>query len=272
MKHWARWCAAVAAGCWVAPLVGQGSAGAVSPHTTVTSDMLLNAQQSGDWLMYGGNYWNNRYSPLTTINTTNVKHLVPRWVLQTGTEKLGSLETTPIVVNGVIYFTSAVAPNNVVIAQDLRSGKQLWRYEHKTDPKSFGVACCGPNNRGVAIANGMVFLGTLDGMLVAIDQATGAEKWAVPVGDPGMGYTETMAPLVIGDNAPADPWPASGVTSRDPAATAAHHRAPLLIPTSIEGPPISFSALGAPTGPPRARGPRTGYGPAPAHNSDPAPR
>jgi glucose dehydrogenase len=115
MMNRARWCAVVAAAaCSVAPLAAQGSASALSPHTSVTNDMLVQAQQSGDWLMYGGNYWNNRYSPLTTLNTMNVKNLVPRMVFQTGTEKLGSLETTPIIVNGVMYITSPVAPNNIV--------------------------------------------------------------------------------------------------------------------------------------------------------------
>ncbi len=195
-----RWCAVVAAACLsVAPLAAQGSAGALSPHTSVTNDMLLQAQQSGDWLMYGGNYWNNRYSPLTTLNTANVKNLVPRMVFQTGTEKLGSLETTPVVVNGVIYITSSVAPNNTMRAYSLRTGKMLWQYEHKTDAKSFAVACCGPNNRGVAVANGMVYIATLDGMLIALDQQTGTEKWTTQVGDPGTGYTETMAPLAVGD-------------------------------------------------------------------------
>src|SRR5881397_957803 len=75
----------------------------------------------------------------------------------------------------------------------------LWRYTHKTAQNSFGVACCGPNNRGVAVANGALFLGTLDGQLIALDQQTGKEKWATQVGDPASGYTETMAPLVIGD-------------------------------------------------------------------------
>jgi alcohol dehydrogenase (cytochrome c) len=205
MREQTRWCAVVAtASMIVAPLTAQGSgagpAGAQSLHTTVTNDMLLRAQQSGDWLMYGGNYWNSRYSPLNTINATNVKNLLPRMVFQTGTEKLGSLETTPIVVNGVMYLTSSVAPNLIVSAYDLRTGKQLWRKEIKIDSKAFGVACCGPNNRGVAVANGMVYLGTLDGMLVALDQQTGEQKWAVETGPgPGMGYTETMAPLAVGD-------------------------------------------------------------------------
>jgi alcohol dehydrogenase (cytochrome c) len=199
MRYWTRWCSAVALLGMAAPLAAQGSGGGTTPLAPVTNAMLRDAQQSGDWLMYGGNYWNNRHSPLTMINTTNVKNLVPRWVFQTGSEKLGSLETTPIVVGGVIYFTSAVAPNNLVFAYDLKTGKQLWRTELKVASNAFGVACCGPNNRGVAVANGMVYVATLDARLVALDQATGASKWEAQVGDPAQGYTETMAPLVIDD-------------------------------------------------------------------------
>src|SRR3989454_2393543 len=99
-----------------------------------------------------------------------------------------------------MYVTTPVTPTNDVMAYDLRQGgKMLWRYTHKTGQNSFGVACCGPNNRGVAVANGALFLGTLDGQLIALDQQTGKEKWATQVGDPAFGYTETMAPLVIGD-------------------------------------------------------------------------
>ena len=102
--HWARWSATAAVAALVAaPLCGQGSGGAVDPaappHAVVTNDMLLNAAASGDWLMYGHNYWNNRFSPLKTINTSNVKNLVPRAVYTHGSERLGSFETTPIVVN-----------------------------------------------------------------------------------------------------------------------------------------------------------------------------
>ena len=212
MRHWARWYAARAAVTLVAATAcspGGGGGGGMagggmkmgpSPNTMVTGDMLQKAASSGDWLMYGHNYWNNRFSPLSAINASNVKNLVPRMVLQTGTEKLGSFETTPVVVNGIMYVTTPVTPTNDVMAYDLRQGgKMLWRYTHKTAQNSFGVACCGPNNRGVAVANGMVFLGTLDGQLIALDQQTGKEKWATQVGDPASGYTETMAPLVIGD-------------------------------------------------------------------------
>src|SRR5438034_1054344 len=201
MRQWTGWWRPVALACLMTgPLVGQGSgagAAATSPHIVVTNDMLLQAATSGDWLMYGHNYWNNRFSPLATINTTNVKSLVPRMVCQTGTPQLGSFETTPVVVNGVMYLTTPAVPNNEVIAVDLHTQKTLWRYTHKNAGVS--TACCGPNNRGVAIAGGSVFLGTLDGQLVALDQATGKEKWAVQTGDPAEGYTETMAPLVIDD-------------------------------------------------------------------------
>ena len=200
MRYWNRWCSAVTLLGFAAPLAAQGSGGAAMPATPVTSDMLLNAQQSGDWLMYGGNYWNNRHSPLNTINTTNVKNLVPRWVFQTGSEQNASLETTPVVVNGIIYFTSAVAPNNLVFAYDLKTGKPVWQKELKVASNAFGVACCGRNNRGVAVANGMVYVATLDAHLVALDQATGDVKWDVVVGDPAQGYTETMAPLALDGN------------------------------------------------------------------------
>src|SRR5207244_54285 len=204
MTQWARGCAAAAVASLVAaPLCAQRWGGVAepppAPHSVVTNDMLLQAAGSGNWLMYGHNYWNNRYSPLKTINTTNVRRLVARAVYTHGSTTLGSFETTPIVVNGTMYITSPATPNNIVRAFDLRTQKMLWQYEHKN--ASVSTACCGPNNRGVAVAGGSVFLGTLDDELVALDAATGKEKWAVKVGDgPEAGYTETMAPLVIGTN------------------------------------------------------------------------
>src|SRR2546430_16010784 len=89
-----------------------------------------------------------------TINTANVKNLVPRAVYTHGSERLGSFETTPIVVAGVMYITSPATPNNIVRAFDLRTQKMLWEYTHKNDPVA--TACCGPNNRGVAVSGGSV--------------------------------------------------------------------------------------------------------------------
>src|SRR3989442_8530000 len=138
MMHWARWSAPMAVAALVAaPLCGQGSGGATDPlpvappHAVVTNDMLTNAAASGDWLMYGHNYWNNRFSPLKTINPTNVKNLVPRAVYTHGSERLGSLETTPVVVAGDMYSNSAATPNNIVRALDLRTQQVLWQYAHK---------------------------------------------------------------------------------------------------------------------------------------------
>src|SRR5947199_9712026 len=98
-----------------------------------------------------------------------------------------------------MYIPSPATPNNIVRAFNLRTQKMLWEYTHKNAPVA--TACCGPNNRGVAVADGSVFLGTLDDNLVALDATTGTVKWEAKVGDgPAAGYTETMAPLVIGDN------------------------------------------------------------------------
>src|SRR5260370_13973575 len=157
MMHWARWSAAVAvAGLVAAPLCGQGSGGVgdapagAPPHAVVTNDMLLNAAASGDWLMYGHNYWNNRFSPLKTINATNVKNLVPRAVYTHGSERLGSFETTPIVVGGIMYITSPTTPNNIVSEFDFRTQKMVSVDTPENDPVA--TSSCRPKQRRVALA------------------------------------------------------------------------------------------------------------------------
>ena len=153
------------------------------------------AQAQTNWPTYGGSDWNQRWSTLAQINVRNVKNLVPRIVFQTGTSKLGSFETTPIVVDGRMYVTT---PNSeAIIAYDLRTKKQLWRQEPKIGPV---ITCCGPVNRGVAIGGGMVFVGTLDARLLAFDARTGEPKWEAQDADPSLSYSITMAPLVVGDN------------------------------------------------------------------------
>jgi len=97
-------------------------------HTAVTDPMLLNAKADAkNWLTYGKDYSNTRYVTSTQINAQNASTLVPRWVFQTS-GPIGSFETTPLVVDGVMYLTT---PFNHVIAVDTRTGKQLWRHEHK---------------------------------------------------------------------------------------------------------------------------------------------
>ena len=137
-------------------------------HTAVTDDMLLNAEAATkNWLTYGQNYSNTRYVRSKQINAQNAHTLVPRWVYQTG-GPIGSFETTPLVVDGVMYLST---PFNHAIAVDTRTGRQLWRYEHKM--AATPIICCGPNNRGVAVAYGRVYMATLDARLVALDQKTG---------------------------------------------------------------------------------------------------
>jgi len=159
-------------------------------HTEVTDQMLANAPADAkNWLSYGKDYSNTRYTTSKKVNAQNVGTLVPRWVYQTG-GPIGSFETTPLVVDGVMYLTT---PFNHAMALDARTGKQLWRYEHKqgADP----IICCGPNNRGLAAAYGRVYMATLDAHLVALDQKTGKVVWDVQVDDPTSGYSLTIAPL-----------------------------------------------------------------------------
>jgi alcohol dehydrogenase (cytochrome c) len=153
------------------------------------------AQGGGDWTTYGGNDWNQRYSQLKTINTSNVSKLIPRMIFQTGITKLGSFENTPLVTAGMMYVTT---PYNTAIAYDLNTRKEVWRYEHKLGTTIF---CCGPNNRGLAIHGGAhLYMGTLDAHLVALDAKDGKVLWDKEVADPAFGYSITHAPLIVGDN------------------------------------------------------------------------
>lgn len=157
----------------------------------------LMGQPAGDeanWTTYGGNDWNQRWSTLGQITTANVAQLVPRAVIQTGVGQLGSFEDTPIVLGDTMYITTPY--DQAVIAYDLHANRELWRYGYKLAPAQW---CCGPDNRGVALARGKVFFGTLDGHLVALDAHTGALAWDKQVADPALGYSITAAPLIVGD-------------------------------------------------------------------------
>jgi alcohol dehydrogenase (cytochrome c) len=151
------------------------------------------AQQNGDWPMYSGAYHSHPFSPLRQITPANVAGLRPLWVYQPpGT---GSVECTPIVVNGVMYVTSG--PTSVS-ALDLKSGKPIWEW---TRPIAASVLNLGfPRvNRGVSILDNTIYVGTLDGYLVALDARAGIERWAVHVGDNPTGHSITAAPLIVGD-------------------------------------------------------------------------
>jgi alcohol dehydrogenase (cytochrome c) len=159
--------------------------------TTISANDLAAARTNAGWLTYGHDYSNQRFSPLTQITPANATHLVPAFVFQTGV--VAAFETTPVVVGGRMYITTAY---DHAFAINAKSGEQVWSYEQKLGKTIF---CCGPVNRGVAIADGTVFLGTLDGKLVALDQSNGNVKWSVQVGDNTAGYSLTMAPLIYKD-------------------------------------------------------------------------
>ncbi len=137
-----------------------------------------------------GSYAQTRYHPASQINTGNVAKLRPAFQFQT--EVLESMETAPIVVDGVMYITTSY---NHVYALDATTGKEFWHYKHKQGPVT--TYCCGPNNRGVAILGDRVYMGTLDAKLVALDAKTGKPVWSTQIADPEEGYSETMAPVAV---------------------------------------------------------------------------
>lgn len=170
----------------------KATAGAGVPKAVSVSQAQLNGagNQTANWLHTNGDYGQLRYYGGSQINKDNVKNLRPAFVFQT--EVVESMETAPIVVDGVMYLTTSY---NHIYAIDAVTGKQFWHYKHKMGPVT--TFCCGPNNRGVAISGGKVFMGTLDARLVALDAKTGNVLWNVEIADPEKGYSETMAPTVV---------------------------------------------------------------------------
>ena len=158
---------------------------------TVTQDMMNRAgADANNFLHTNGNYSQTRYYPASQINTSNVKNLRPAWIFQT--EIVESQETSPLVINGVMYITTSF---NHVYALDAATGAQIWHYKHKMGPIT--TYCCGPNNRGVAAYGDKVFMGTLDARLIALNAKTGKLVWDTKIADPELGYSETMAPTAV---------------------------------------------------------------------------
>jgi alcohol dehydrogenase (cytochrome c) len=186
MHKSALWASAVLA-CGL----GQAACTANQDAQRQSERMALAQGADGDWTVYGGDYANTRYVANDQINSGNVGDLHLKWIFQTGI--IGSFETTPLVEDGVMYITT---PYNHVFAVDARTGRELWHYEHKLGTTIF---CCGPNNRGVALADDKVYMATLDAMLVALDKKTGDVAWETEIADPEFGYSETVAPTIYDD-------------------------------------------------------------------------
>ena len=158
----------------------------------VTYDEILHASSHPeDWLTYGGNYAAQRFSELKQINKTNVNQLKLRWVYQL--RKTGIFESSPIVVDGMMYVTE---PPTTVTALDVRTGRPVWRWSADL-PKDLLTIGLFPTNRGVAILGDTVYVATIDAHLVALDAKTGNMRWRVEVGDNKKAVAITQAPMAI---------------------------------------------------------------------------
>jgi alcohol dehydrogenase (cytochrome c)/methanol dehydrogenase (cytochrome c) subunit 1 len=161
------------------------------------SELLATQKDDGQWALPGKNYSATRFSSLSQINVNNVKSLKAAWTFSTGA--LRGHEGQPLVVGTTMYVHSAY-PNHVYALDLSKEGAPIkWRYTPRQDASAVPVACCDLVHRGLAYAEGKIFLITLDAQLIALNAATGKEIWKVKNGDPKKGETMTNAPLVIKD-------------------------------------------------------------------------
>ena len=174
---------ALAGLCLVAAL------GACGPAAVTQARIEAADREPGNWLTHGRTYSEQRFSPLDDINTENVSRLGLAWSYEMR-EPRGA-EATPIVVDGVMYVTSAWS---IVYALDAATGRELWVFDPEVPRARGASACCDVGNRGVAVWNGRVYVGTLDGRLVALDARTGRKVWDVVTVDQARPYTITGAP------------------------------------------------------------------------------
>ena len=167
------------------------SMAATAAITPVSQQQLDNAaKDSSNFLATNGNYEQTRFYPNDQINRNNVAHLHPAWIFTTEVKE--SLETSPIIINGVMYVTTSFSH---VYAVDAKTGQQIWHFKPKLGPVT--TFCCGPNNRGVAVYDDKVYVATLDSKLYALDAKSGDVVWQVQIADPEKGYSETMAPTAV---------------------------------------------------------------------------
>lgn len=162
-------------------------------NVNVTDSMMLNsAADENNWLLHGRTYDNQRYSPLQQITVGNVKSLSLVAVAQTG--MTASFETTPIVVNGVMYITTPVVDKKMkIMALNATTGERYWEVTYNLG--TF-LVCCGPVNRGVAVGYGRVYVVTLDDHLLALDASDGHTVFDKSIVDLRYGYSETLAPQI----------------------------------------------------------------------------
>src|SRR5258708_11653242 len=172
---------------WFIALLFAMSLGAQVPYDR----LIKSPAEPGAWLTYSGNYAAHRHSGLKQVTPVNVAGLRPRWVYQV--RRRGTVETSPVVADNVMYITE---PPSTVVALDLSTGRPLWTYE-RTIPAELKTIGFGRVNRGVAVLDDMVYFGTLDAHLVALEARSGAVRWDSEVADYKLGHCVTGAPLAI---------------------------------------------------------------------------
>lgn len=150
------------------------------------------AENVGNWMSYGRNWDEQRYSPLNQINADNVSQLGLAWYADLGTSR--GAQATPLVVDGVLYNASVF---NVVTAYNAATGEELWTFDPQVDRSWARVTCCGPNTRGIAAWRGKLFVATLDGRLIALDAVNGQQVWSTQTFTRDHAYSITGAPRVF---------------------------------------------------------------------------
>jgi alcohol dehydrogenase (cytochrome c) len=165
--------------------------GASRLEAQVPYERLVSAEREpGSWLTYSGSYASWRYSALDEIRPDNVAELRVQWVYQTAP---GPVETTPVVADGIMYLTE---PPSTVAALDARTGRRLWRWIDQVPDSALNIGGA-RSNRGVAILDGTVYVGTVDTRLVALDAESGIVRWETEVAENSLGYWMSGAPLAI---------------------------------------------------------------------------
>ncbi|MFN0317380.1 MAG: PQQ-dependent dehydrogenase, methanol/ethanol family [Burkholderiales bacterium] len=154
------------------------------------------SQSGSEWVNYGGDHANTRYSTLNQISTSNVKNLKVQWIHSLGT--VDTQENSPIIVGDTMYVSSSTGPK-YVFALDAKTGKVKWKHEPELPNDYFATVCCGLDSRGVSYANGRIFFGRLDAKLDALDAKTGKRLWSVAVQDYKLGHAITSPPVVYKD-------------------------------------------------------------------------
>ncbi len=154
--------------------------------------VIESTNQPDQWLVHGRTYAEQRYSPLNQINTETVKNLGIAWVFETDTNR--GHEATPIVVDDIMFSTSAWS---IVYANDAKTGEIIWKFDPKVPKEKAYFVCCDVVNRGVAVWQGKVFFGTIDGRLIALDAKTGEMIWEKMTVNPSQAYSITGAPRVV---------------------------------------------------------------------------